>query len=657
MAADELRVPIGIPVETNADEAADSIEGLRRRIEENESALREMTGGLRRLRGSSDEVKQAKEQLKAKIDATRNSVSAANLALLKQGTTYDKLAKQTKEAAKKQEELKKKLKDEAEKKATERADALRNALNRAGGPVAGLRDKLNALKEVAGGSGGALGLLTLGVAGLIAAIAALGIAIVAAGFKLGSFIVQAANAARTANLFREAATGSAQNAYALGTQVDELANKLPTAKSALNELAISIAKGRVQGEALVDTFNAVGQASAALGDDAGAKLKSLVERGAQMGNFSIGSDQWSDDLLGTGLSRDDVAATLAKNLKVSIPQARQALAEGRVKLGDGAKALRDAVEQKFGAINLRRMMDLDVISQKLREKWANLTRDVNLEPMLRGLQKIASVFDESTVTGDALKRAVTAFGNAIAVSVEKGAPLVKSFLQGLIIGGLQAYIVYLQLSNAFKRAFGDTTILKNVDTLAVALKVGQVTAGLLAVGIITVAAAVGFMIAATAGMKNAITDAYDFIAKTDWKALGLSIVDGLLEGLSFTKLENHVRNMGDKVKRAFKDALGIKSPSKVFEAYGEHIDEGAARGIEKNSRAQSAADGMVTAPSGGGSRGRGPVQLIFQGTTIVLQGESGSAPKQLQDPGLIAAVTKMIEEAAAAAGYAVEATA
>lgn len=650
MAADELRVPIGIPVETNADEAADSIEGLRRRIEENETALREMTGGLRRLRGSSDEVKTAKEQLKAKIDATRNSVSAANLALLKQGTTYDKLAKQTKEAAKKQDELKKKLKDEAEKKAAERADALRNALSRAGGPVAGLRDKLNTLKEVTGGAGGALGLLTLGIAGLVAAVAALGVALIAAGAKLATFIIQAANAARTANLFREAATGSAQNAYALGTQVDELARKLPTAKSALNELAISIAKGRVQGEALVDTFNAVGQASAALGDDAGAKLKSLVERGAMIGNFSIGSDQFSDDLLGTGLSRDDVAAVLAKNLKVSIGKARQALAEGRVKLADGAKALREAVEKKFEGINARRMLDLEVISAKLRESWSNLTRDVNLEPLLRGLQKIATVFDESTVTGDALKKMVTAFGNSIATSVEKGAPLVKSFLQGLIIGGLQGYIVYLQLANAFKKAFGDTNTLRNVDLLAASLSAGAFAAKATAMAIIAVVGTVALAAAAISGMKNAITDAYDFVAKTDWKALGLSVVDGLLEGLSFTRLETRVREMGTRVKNAFKDSLDIHSPSKVFERYGENIDQGAARGISKNGNAQAAAEEMVTAPGGArGGRGIGGTTIQVN-ATIVLQGSSGAA-EQMKDPALLAAFTKLIEDAAAAAGF------
>jgi hypothetical protein len=45
-------------------------------------------------------------------------------------------------------------------------------------------------------------------------------------------------------------------------------------------------------------------------------------------------------------------------MHVGVEQAKQALFEGRVKLADGAAALRAAVEKKFGGVNLRQMLSL-----------------------------------------------------------------------------------------------------------------------------------------------------------------------------------------------------------------------------------------------------------------------------------------------------------
>ena len=350
-------------VSESAESMADSVEALRDRIAGSEDAIKEMGGALRRLRGTSDEVKTAKGELVAKLQAEKDKISAANLALLKQGTTYDKLSAQTRKLTKDREDLKKKTDKDAESKAKDRADAMSAAIRTAGGPVASLKEKLETLRAVTGDSSGAMGLATLAAAGLAAAVIAVAAAAAAGVLALGKLIIAGANAARTANLMREAAAGSASNATALGTQVDALADKIPTARGALNDLAISLAKSGVQGQTLVDTFNAVGQASAALGEDAGAKLRELVERGRLTQRLQVNPLE----LQGTGVQFEDIAKALAKNLKVGVNDARAALFEGRVKLADGAKALRDAVEQKFAGINLRRMLDLNVIAEKFQE--------------------------------------------------------------------------------------------------------------------------------------------------------------------------------------------------------------------------------------------------------------------------------------------------
>src|SRR6202008_1610933 len=101
--------------EVSREDAA-ALEGLRAKIEQSQTAIKGMSGALRSLRGASDEVVAAKTALKARLDAERGAISQANLALLKQGQTYEQLqakmraaeAAQRKLDAKKQADLQKK---------------------------------------------------------------------------------------------------------------------------------------------------------------------------------------------------------------------------------------------------------------------------------------------------------------------------------------------------------------------------------------------------------------------------------------------------------------------------------------------------------------------------------------------------------------------
>ncbi len=114
MAGEEIKVPIGVPVETNAAAAADSIESFRDVITSANGEIKAMSGTLRQLRGSSDEVKAAKAQLTAKIDAQKSAVSAASLALVKHGTSYDAAAAKEKKFAEAQKKVGDELKKTAE---------------------------------------------------------------------------------------------------------------------------------------------------------------------------------------------------------------------------------------------------------------------------------------------------------------------------------------------------------------------------------------------------------------------------------------------------------------------------------------------------------------------------------------------------------------
>src|SRR5207253_2963805 len=113
-----------------SDETAESLEHLREKVATGQQALRNMSGALRSLRGSTEEVKAAKAALKAKIDAERDAMSAANLTMLKSGATYEQLAAKAKKAAIEKAKLEDKKKADGLKQATDRADAVSGAMKR-----------------------------------------------------------------------------------------------------------------------------------------------------------------------------------------------------------------------------------------------------------------------------------------------------------------------------------------------------------------------------------------------------------------------------------------------------------------------------------------------------------------------------------------------
>ena len=675
MAGEELRFPIGIPIETNADEAATSVESLRDAISSSKNSIKDAVGALKNLRGSSDEVKAAKDQLRVKIDQEKKAISDNQLAMMKASSAAGALGDKSKQlgadqgaAAKKAGELSAKLKTDATQKATAHHKALSDAVSRAGGPVADLQGKIKGLGEAMSDGSGFATALAGGAAAAAAAILALVAAVGAAVVTVVRFAIKGADAERTLNLMRLAAVGTASNAEALGTQVDALAGKVSTSKEALNGLAISLAKNGVQGQTLVDTFNAVGQASAALGDDAGGKLKEFVERGRLMQNFQINPQE----MIGTGLSFQDVAGALAENLKVGVKDAQKALVEGRVKLGDGAAALRKAVEAKFSEINIEKMFSLSNITETITKQLAKLTGGIDLKPLTRGFAKFAALLDESSVTGDVLKRALTAVGNAFGAAFEAGMPLLIQVVKGMVLGGLELYSTYLDVKNALVKAFGDTSILKNVDLLSAAATAGKVAVGGIAAALVMTA---GFAAAAAApfvvlaGVITGVAAAFvttskliedsvgairDAFTKSDWAPLGMSIIDGLISGLTggASKVVDAVTGLAGKIKDGFTGTMKIRSPSQVFAEYGEHTTAGFVEGVEGTAaNAQGAVNAMVAPPAAGGAPGRGGSATVT--VNINMAGGAGGGEKVSQS--ILDQITKAVLDGCASAGIAVAA--
>lgn len=579
-----------------AKEAAESLKGFRDRILQGQESIKAMSADMRRLRGDSEEVKAAKKTLSEQIKAEQAALTSAQLAISKAGVTMADLTKKTEKAA------------ESTEKATDATTSVKEAFAAVGGPLATVSERAEGLATKFGSVKSLAGALAVGVAALAAVAWKLASAFAAATSDLARFVIASADAARSANLLREAATGSAANASALGTQVSDLADRLATPKAKLNELAVGLAKAGLQGKTLVDTFNATAQAAEAMGDDVGSTIADIVKRGQLMQRMQISPLE----LRGKGLGPqafEEIADELAKATGKGVKDARAALFEGRVPLQQGAEALRKALEKKFGDINLRKSLSLEAQATKLRERLAALTSGVNIEPLLAGFGRLSKLFDDSTVTGAALKKLVTDFGDGMVQVFASAEPLVRGFVKGLVIGALNIESAWLSLRLALAKAIGRdifATAIDETTAFKVAVTAGKVAAYGFAAAIAAVGTAATLAAAPLLALGATVAAAWAAMGKAgEWAKAGASIVDGIIDGIKsrIAALEKSVTDMARGIQKRFASVLEIRSPSRVMRKLGEHVPEGTAGGIEAKADAPARAAARMGAGVASGAAG------------------------------------------------------
>lgn len=652
MGAGDKTVTFGIKVEaeSNADDAASSVEELHKRLTASQDAIKAYGSSLRNLRGNTEEVKDAKEKLKAAVQAERDKITQSTLALGKHGTTVLDVGKKTKEAATKM-------------------DALKNAFSTVGGPASEATSKLETLKSLFAGVNSGAVAAVVGVGALVAAMALVTVAVGAATVSLAKFILESGNFLRAQNLSREAASGSASNVKAMGHQFDELASKIPMPIEKMHELELGLTRtfkaGRAGGQAFVDTMNAIGQVASANGDEAGKAIEEVLTRGSMLGRMGLGVNELSK----AGIEFTDVARQLAKNLKEPLLDAQNQLVMHRVKTEDGAKAIREVAEKQFGNINARKMLDLNVMSERFHYTLQKLTKDVDLEPILGGIQRLGRLFDTSSTSGKALKQMIETFGKVMTAVFVAALPSVELFFVTFINQALKFEIMLLDLGIYVKKTFGiDFKSAFGDGTLAISLAQDAFWGLAAAVGIVGGILAVAFTPFVVAGY--AVVKVVDLIKaafNADWGAIGRNILEGLANGIEggIQRVKDSVSGVVDSIKETFTRALYIHSPSLLFEGYGKNTVEGYAKGIDGNQGkvkdsvsgmaddAASSAQGVSlpnSAPasvkmSAGGSGGN-----TFNITVNVKGGDAKDIKAELTSPNFRAQLIKAFEEMLVSAG-------
>jgi hypothetical protein len=442
-------------------------------------------------------------------------------------------------------------------------------LSKKGGESAqGLKHLLDAAKGTAGPMGGLferVNLLTksLGAAGLagVAVVAVAGLAILAAGIvaliaKLAEFALVSADAARSQSLLLEGLVATnpawiknASSAGELEDAIGRVSNSVAISQDKVFGYATELYKAGLRGGELEEALDAASISASVLGDTA---ASSFIDS-----------------------------------------------AKGVKELGGSVSNLAAQVKGKLGPTAAAQMLALSTQTAKFHEHLSGLFEGVAIEKFLGALHDVLSVFDQTTITGKALKTLVETIFNPIFAAAETLGPVLKAFFQGMVIGALLVTIAVLKIRNAIRDAFGDESK-SSIDYIKLATDAGVIAIGFL-VGILAVLvgalAAVG---AAAYAIVKPFLLAYEFASSIDWGALGTSIVDGIIGGITGAagRLVDSVKGLGESAINSIKGTLGIGSPSKVFAGIGIDTAAGYAQGVDQG--ADGVADAtasMVSIPS------------------------------------------------------------
>lgn len=587
MPTSEEKASFTIELEDNAsdsvDSAADALRNLQKEINADKRELQQLQAAMKNLQlGTVVNVQQFRELSNA-ISSKRSAIATAQAQFIDLGGSFKKAAPVASGFKAKIEALEAKLADAAA--ATKRdadatkALAARNAdLVSTAGQLPGIFGKIaSGLTALATGT-------ALTIAGIVALAAAFGLLVLSiakATIATAKYTIEQANA-RRAELLRLDGISRIRTAYSMAYGLAR--NKAEDLQSAIDEVSASVSISRdkvvqyatqldrmgVRGANFKKALQGIGTVASAAGDE-------------QAGMFA----QWYAAYSLTGQSVDKLS---------------------------------EKIKNRWGGIVVKQMRDVTVVAQKQEEALSRLFSRVDIEAYTKANQELGSMFAETTAAGKAFKALLPGILQPLIDGATLWARIQKRFWQGMILGALEVGIALLKLRNLFRKVFGPDTFKGLTDNLDVFVYAGIGAFGtilllVLAIGAVLATLAVAFLIALAPvigafvvlgllvyGLVTAFNAAYDFIANMDWGGLW----DGILQSLTkfgdaaYEAVTTVFSDLAAGAAKAFKEALGIASPSKVFAQFGKDITAGVTIGVKAGAvDAQAAVDGMISVPRDG----------------------------------------------------------
>lgn len=329
------------------------------------------------------------------------------------------------------------------------------------------------------------------------------------------------------------------------------------------------------------------------------------------------------------------AADMPAALKAAA-MAEQALGEGGAQkliadLKEGKKSaseLAKEMEQKYGRIVAQKMRSTSSLAERFAENIAGLFKDVNIEPLLEALERLVNMFDSSTESGQRMKGVVE---NVFQPMVSAAVTLIgwlEKLIEVLIVVGEKLE----ELSKLSEMA--GTGGLAGPLTDNARQKAQDAATGLRAQADAAHQAA-GALDQYQAAQASAASEAA--ASASSMSEVGSAMVDGLIAGIESgaSSLVASITGVVGGAVDAAKAALGIASPSKVFEAIGSHTVEGFTGAVEDGTgRSKSALESLVSPPeaaSGALTASAGGVSVTIENINLSGVKDARSFASQLNE--------------------------
>ena len=323
-------------------------------------------------------------------------------------------------------------------------------------------------------------------------------------------------------------------------------------------------------------------------------------------------------------------------------------------------------------------------AQKFQEALAHIFSGVKVEPFLKAMQTVLAIFDENAASGKALKALVEVILNPLFSAAAKIGPYVKNVFRGMVVAALIVAITVLRVRNAISSIL-PASAKSNIDWLKISFYAGIVVAGLFTLalivltGILLFAAAAFFILniplmivvallailvasflAIPIAIILVIAYFHEIVAWLGTMAscailAGVSMAQGLANGIASSAgaVYDAIKAMAAGAIGTLKSALGIASPSKVFEFAGKMSAKGMEGGVDTGSSGvNDAVANMVSIPS---SAGTSPTQATGgKSATINVNVQAPSKQAHDEAVSLYRPICEAIEEAAHSAGINLE---
>lgn len=522
-----------------AETAVEALSKLKRQIESDTRALSEMQKALRNLQGGTVVNIAQFRELKAKIDAKKQSIAEAQSAVLGLGGAFTRTGRSARPTTSSLAELGK----------------VASAMP---GPIGGVVSRLGALKGMLAG-----GVIALGIAAIAAAFIALAAAAVAATAALLKYGIAQAGARRGELLRLEGLTKmrnwwgiAAGNAGEMQKAIDRVSDSTTLGRDKLEQYTGELYRMGVRGKNLALALEAAAVKGAILGD-AGARS----------------TMHWAAGLALTGKSvqrlRDDIVARFG-------PTVARMLLDWDVQT--------ERLRRNFGI--LFRDLQIEELLKGLNSVTSLFSQSTRSGRALKAI--VETIFQPLINAVTALQPVIKRFFQGMII----GALLIgiavlkirnwfrRTFGDSEILKGIDAQTAALKLGLVVVAGLaGMFAVLAVAMTLALA---PFVLAGAAILGLVVL------------GKR-----AWSAFQAIEWGALGRSIIDGIVNGLKAGAkwVIDAVKGLGDSAMAALRSKLGISSPSKAFARLGLEIPRGIETGIGIGKPGtRSAVAGLVDVP-------------------------------------------------------------